>query len=330
MPALERTTPAAASDWRASPRVPALDLARGLALIAMVMFHAGWDVSFLGLAWPQLRFTLPWQVFGHAIAATFLFISGVALVLAQRAGADSLAFLQRLGKVAGAALLVTLVTYLALPDLFVFFGILHLIALGSVLALPFLRAPVWGVVLAAGAVAALPLLVSTEALSSPWLVWLGLGEEAPNSSDFVPVFPWFAFMLAGVALARVTDWQRFAAPAPQGRLARLIAFAGRHSLLIYLVHQPLLYGGFWLLAQATLPRIDPEERNFALSCQRECTGTGGEAARCTAICSCAIRTLKEEQLWSEVIANRVTEQVQQRFQGISLRCAQSAVPNSAK
>lgn len=311
-------------------RVPALDGARGLALIAMVIFHAGWDISFLGLAWPDLRFTLPWQVFGHAIAASFLFISGVALVMAQGAGADSLAFLQRLGKVAGAAVLVTLVTYVATPELFVFFGILHLIALGSVLALPFLRAPVWAVVLAAGAVAALPLLVSAQVFSSPWLVWLGLAEEAPNSSDFVPVFPWFTFILAGIALTRIIDWRRFAAPEPQGRAARWLGWAGRHSLPIYLLHQPILYGGLWLLAQGILPKVDPEERSFALSCQRECTGTGGAAARCTAICTCAIRTLKEEQLWSEVIANRVTEQVQQRFQGISLRCAQGAVPNSAK
>lgn len=292
----------------------------------MVIYHAGWDLSFLGLAAPTLRDNPAWMVFGHAIAASFLILVGISLQRAHGGGFRRAAFLRRLALVAGAAALVTAGTYLAFPNQFIFFGILHAIALGSVLAVPFLRLPPVVVLAVAGTVFLAPFLVQSAALSAPWLVWLGLGTELPVSNDFVPVFPWFGFILAGVALARLLPWQRFDAAQPSAAPARMLARAGRHSLPIYLLHQPLLFGVLWLVAQAATPAMDKDTREFLASCTSECRSAKGQPEVCTAICTCAVETLKTRNLWPEVVGNRVTPALQEQLAGISRTCAQAVRP----
>jgi uncharacterized membrane protein len=311
----------------ASSRIPALDLVRGIALAAMVIYHTGWDIAYLGLGAANLRDNVPWQVFGHGIAASFLTLTGISLVLAHQGGLRPAAFLRRLGRVAGAAALVSGVTYLAFPESFIYFGILHAIALGSVLALPFLRAPLVVVVLAAGLFVALPLLVSSAGFSSPafsssWLVWLGLGNDAPPAQDFVPVFPWFGYVLLGVLLARRLDLTRAIGSVPQHPVTGGLMLAGRHSLAFYLLHQPILFGALWLYAQAMVPGVDKPTQDFLAACTRECTSNGAEPKICTRICHCAAETLKTEKLWSEAMSDRMTPDLQARFAAISRACAQ--------
>ena len=315
------------SETPSRQRLPALDITRGAALLAMVIYHTGWDLSALGLAGAGLRENPLWQLFGHLIAANFLMLAGVSLHLAHGGGFNRSAFLRRLALVAGAAALVTGATGYLFPQQFIFFGILHAIALGSVLALPFLRAPPALVVLAAGLTLMLPALVKGAAFSSPLfsslgLIWLGLGDEVPPTQDFVPVFPWFGFVLLGVLLARVVDLSRFAAPEPARQPAKIASFAGRHSLVVYLVHQPLIYGALWLLAQATSAPLDKDMRDFLTSCSSKCTSNGGAPLVCTRICACAAQSLKTEKLWSDAIANRITPELQERFGQISRACAQ--------
>jgi uncharacterized membrane protein len=305
-------------------RIPALDIARGGALVAMVIYHAGWDIASLGLGAAGLQHNTLWQLFGHAIAACFLTLAGGSLVLAQGRGFDRHAFFRRLALVTAAAALVSGATYVLFPQGFIYFGILHMIALGSVLALPFLRLPVALVLAVAGAVFVLPLLVESEALASLWLVWLGLGSDAPPSHDFVPVFPWFGFILFGVALGRMLPLARLIAPAPARQPARLLQLAGRHTLAVYLLHQPLLYGALWLVAQAATVPVDKEARDFLGSCTRECRTAGGEAKLCTTICLCAVEALKGENLWRDVLANHTGPALESRMGDISRRCAASA------
>lgn len=313
-----------ASPRTAPARILALDVLRGLALVAMVVFHFGWDLSFLGLGALGLADSLAWSAFGHAIAAVFLTLVGISLVLAhggQDTGVDSLKFLKRLGVVALAALAVSLGTYVAMPGQFIYFGILHAIALGSLLALPFLRAPLLVVVVAAGLVLVLPVLVKGAVFSTLWLVWLGLGPEAPPSTDYVPVFPWFGFILIGILLARALDLHRLGSLGAERVPGRILAFAGRHSLAVYLLHQPILYGGLWLLAQAVAPPVERDRADFMSACTRECGANGGDALRCATICACAVENLKAEKLWSDVIANRVTDTLKTRMGEISRACA---------
>lgn len=308
------------------PRLVALDLARGIAILAMIVFHFAYDLSQLGLIEADIAEIPAWIWFSRAIAASFLGLAGVSLVLAHARGFDRAAFLKRLARVAGAAALVTLGSWWAFPERFVYFGILHMIALGSVLALPFLRLPPHVTLLAALAALALPFLMRLEPLSAGWVAWLGLGTSAPATMDFVPVFPWFAPILLGIALARLVPGGRLATLSPGAAPARLLALAGRHSLVIYLIHQPLLYGALMLVAMALAPRIEADAEPFVKACQEQCQASGGERAKCMALCICAVDALKSEGLWSAAIANRLDDAGKARAEALSRRCAETAAP----
>ena len=151
------TAPAAAPALARS-RWDVIDLARGVAILAMIVYHFGWDLSFLQLIETNLIALPAWRWFARIIAGSFLFLSGIGLVLAHGHAIRWRPFLRRLATIGGAALLVTVATYFAFPDSFIFFGILHCIALSSILALPFLRAPV-----------PVTLGVAAFVLAAPWI-----------------------------------------------------------------------------------------------------------------------------------------------------------------
>jgi uncharacterized membrane protein len=238
----------------ASARIVALDLARTLALLGMAVFHFTWDLEFFGYMTPGTTLQGGWAVFARLVASSFLFLVGVSLVLAHGSGIRWRSFLRRLAMIAGAAAAFTAATAYAVPHAFIFFGMLHAITVASLLGLPFLRAPVWLTLAAALVVWVLPDVASAPTFDTRWLAWTGLAATPPASFDFVPVTPWFAATLAGIAAARLADarglWTRLRATTP-GPLLRAAAWPGRHSLAVYLLHQPVLIGLLWLYTRAT-------------------------------------------------------------------------------
>jgi uncharacterized membrane protein len=229
-------------------RIAALDVARTVALAGMVLFHFTRDLEMFGLIAPGTTLTGGWSIFAKAVAGSFLFLSGVSLWLAHGQGIRWRPFLRRLAVLAGAAGLVTAATLVAVPQAFIFFGILHSIAVASVLGLAFLRLPA-AVTLAAGAaVLILPQVWRSALFDPPWLVWIGLSATVPPTLDFEPVFPWFAPFLFGMAFARIVASSGLMArlSAPAGPVWQWLGWPGRHSLAIYLIHQPVLIGAIWL------------------------------------------------------------------------------------
>ena len=217
-----------------SPRLPFLDAIRGLAVVAMVIYHFFWDLSVFGFI--ELDVGREWRGAAMAIAASFLGISGVAFTLAGRLKP------RRLAIIAGAAGLVSLGSWWFDPHAFIFFGILHCIALSSILALPFLQMPGWSL----GVAAALFFALGGWAhpLFDAWpLLWVGLSTQLPLTNDYIPIVPWFGFVLLGMWAGRVRPaaWPAWG-PRP-------MVWLGRWSLLIYLVHQPILTGLLFLLRQ---------------------------------------------------------------------------------
>jgi uncharacterized membrane protein len=237
-----------------SRRILAVDLARSVALLGMAVFHFTWDLELFGHIAPGTTIQGGWAIFARAVAGSFLFLAGVSLVLAHGDGIRWRGFLRRLAMVAAAALAITAATFLAMRDAFIFFGILHSIAVASVLGLLFLRAPVWLILAAAAAVWLLPDLARAPAFDPRWLAWTGLAETPPRSFDLVPVAPWFAATLLGIAAGRMGQaaglWDRLRTASP-GPVLAAAAWPGRHSLAVYLLHQPVLIGLVWLWTQAT-------------------------------------------------------------------------------
>ena len=239
-----RATLAAMTDpVPANHRLIALDLARTLAIVCMVIFHFTFDLALFGIIPPDTMSQPFWYYFARAIAGTFLFLSGISLWLAHGQRIRWSAFWTRFAKVAGGAALVTLASIWFVPGGTIWFGILHAIAASSLLGLLALRLH-WAVTLAvAAAIFAAAWGQRFAAFDPLWLVWTGLAESRPMMGVYVPLIPWAAPALAGVAVAkalRIDLWRGQAAtPA-----LRALSFPGRHSLIIYLIHQPILIGLF--------------------------------------------------------------------------------------
>ena len=285
---------AASAEPRKSGRVDAVDCARGLALVGMAAYHLIWDLAAFRLVPPMLPFSPPMRLFSHGVASAFLALVGVSLALAHRRGVNLPAFWRRLATVAGAAALVTAGSLVFAPGQAIWFGILHCIAAASLVALPFVRAPAWASLLAGAAAIALPVFVHSPLFDPPALLWLGVGEALPNTLDWFTLLPWAGVVLLGLGAARLPGiLDRLTSPwrwRAKSRPARATAFAGRHSLLVYLVHQMVLYPLVWAIAAsglvAAIPPPKPDYGAFLAECERACTARGQRPDDCAASCRC--------------------------------------------
>lgn len=234
----------------APARLIPLDLARTLAIVCMVVFHFTFDLALFGHIPPETMGQPFWYYFARMIAGSFLFLSGVSLWLAHGQGIRWPAFWTRFGRIAAGAALVSLASIWFVPGGTILFGILHAIAAASLLGLVALRLP-WLVTLALAAlIFAAAWGPRFPAFDPIWLVWTGLAETRPMMGDYVPLIPWAAPALAGIAAAKALRLDTWRGTAPT-RLTRALSFPGRHSLIIYLVHQPILIGLFTAHAWAT-------------------------------------------------------------------------------
>jgi uncharacterized membrane protein len=229
------------TDAPPAPRLGSIDLARSLAIVAMVIYHFTFDLALFGFIARDTMFQPFWYYSARLIAGSFLFLMGISLWLAHGQGIRWPAFWKRWAKLAAAALLVTIASIWLVPVGPIWFGILHAMAVIALIGLIALRLP-WPVTLALAAVFfAAAWGPRFAALDPLWLVWIGLAETRPMMGDYIPLIPWTAPALAGIATAKALrlDLWRGTPPTP---LTRAIAFPSRHSLLIYLLQQPVLFG----------------------------------------------------------------------------------------
>jgi uncharacterized membrane protein len=223
----------------------------------MVIFHFIWDLAYFGLYQANVL-AGPWQLFARNIAATFIFVMGVSLTLSyhrvvQKTGHTShfAKFLRRGAQIFGLGMLVTVATYFFIGRGFVIFGILHVIGLSIIAAYPFLGRSQW-LSLVAGLVSiGVGLYLGSLVVSYPWLIPLGVKQSGRYMVDYYPFFSWFGVALlgifagkalypAGVRRFNLPDWSDVA-------IVKGFRFLGRHSLLIYVTHQPVLIGMLILL-----------------------------------------------------------------------------------
>jgi uncharacterized membrane protein len=311
----------------APSRWAAVDVARGGALIGMAVYHLSWDLANFGLASPSLPFSPAMRLFSHAVACVFLGLVGVSLALAHRGAPHWRAYFIRLAGIAGAAVAVSVATLFAAPDEPILFGILHCIAAATLLAAPFLRAPPWAAGFAGLAALVAPLVFANPAFNAPALVWLGLGTEDPSTLDWRPLLPWAGVTLIGLALARFATpriaGSRFARWRP-GAPGRGFAFAGRHSLAIYLVHQPILFALLYAATQWTgvASRLDRER--YLATCRPACVEAGGEIEPCARACECVAAKAEAQGLASALTSRAAAASERARITGIVGACGAEA------
>jgi len=310
------------------PRYAVLDMARGIAIIGVVIYHFIWDLRYLDFIGINMRETPLLVAFQAVLLASFLLLAGASLFLAHRNGMRWGAFWRRVGVLTATALLVSAGTMILLPAAFVYFGVLHALALFAVLALPFLRLPVWMTLVTAATVIILPAYAQSDMFYATWLSWIGFWTVAPATLDLVPVFPCFAWVLIGIALTKLA--LRFGADDglgsvdPSNKLAAALKWAGRKSLWIYLLHQLVLLGILFPLQTLVQPGTAGRVADFTNSCMSNCTDLGNPEAYCTAYCQCSLEQVEADDLW-DVINSTETTQAQLDAAGrISRLCSAMA------
>jgi uncharacterized membrane protein len=242
------TKPAAAAATIASTasepltRIRAIDALRGTAICMMIVYHAAFDLNWFHIISADFNHDGFWLSFRDLIVGSFLLLVGVSLVLASRAGISPRQFWRRIALVGTCAMLVTLGSYVTFPKTFITFGILHCIVVSSILGWPLVRFPraalVIGIVVIVGGVA-----IGLPLFDLPWLNWVGLMTHKPATEDYVPLLPWFGVVLVGISIGwwllkrHMRDLRQTSRASP-----KWLTWLGRHSLLVYMIHQPIMVG----------------------------------------------------------------------------------------
>jgi uncharacterized membrane protein len=230
-------------------RIWEIDFLRGLAIILMVGYHLLFDLGefrgiprFLGFS-TNLS-TAAWTVAHHFFAGLFVVLSGISSTLSRNN-------IRRGLKLLAVSFAVTAVTYLFDPASSVYFGILQCLAISILIygaalknAGPLVCAAGSAIVIAMGT--ALELIMRGVDVPFDWLLPFGITSPLFSSYDYFPLFPWFGIFLAGAALGKSVYAPRRSL-IPWRLPESFINAAGRHSLLIYIVHQPVILGVFYVL-----------------------------------------------------------------------------------
>lgn len=247
----------------AAGRLWPADALRGAALLNMLAYHAMYDWVYVfgrPSGWYDI-FAPGCHIWQQYICWSFLLLSGYSFALAHKPWKNGL-------MVGGCALLLTAATVLVMPSERILFGVLHLLACAQLLtcaARPLLQRVPAGLGLAASA--ALFALCNQlpfgrlgfeqwticnlpRSLYNANIFWLGFQDIGRfYSADYFPLLPWlFLFWCGYFGQRLLTPVLRGAAGlygAPAAALRPLCAI-GRNTLLVYMLHQPVLYGGLWL------------------------------------------------------------------------------------
>lgn len=239
---------AAADSTLAPTRIAGLDALRGLAIVAMIIYHFCFDLRHFGITRSDFEHDLRWLAARTLILSSFLLIAGISVVLARRSHAPAARWLRHVALIAGAAVLVTAASWLMFPQSFIWFGVLHAIAVSLLLVRPLAARPcvagaVGIVVIVAG------LTYANPAFDHRALGWIGFMTQKPVTEDYVPLFPWAGVLFVGLAVGHWLERTRFAALLPLAGAPVALRWLGRHSLAAYLIHQPVMIATLWLVVR---------------------------------------------------------------------------------
>jgi len=224
-------------------RISSVDAVRGLAIVMMVAYHVFFDIRYFGIANVDLG-GLPLVLLQRATGALFVLVAGVSLTLSEQRNTEGYAHHFRRGLfLAGVALLITLATWIYPHEGFIQFGVIHMLALSTLIAPLFFRFGRLNAALGALVVlAGICIGISSIQADTHWLFWLGIDDPSYYALDNYPMLPWFGVVLIGMWLGQALfPGGKPAAGVPAKGNAQL-AFLGRNSLAIYLAHQLVLVG----------------------------------------------------------------------------------------
>jgi uncharacterized membrane protein len=211
----------------------------------MIVYHFCYDLNYLKIISFDFYHHPFWLNLRTLIVSLFIGIMGISLQLATVHQFNYRRFLKRIILLLSSAALISLVTFIIFQHRFIFFGILHFIVVASILGLLFKRW-LWFNVLTGCSLLVIGINITHPVFNQPILQWIGLMTHKPATEDYVPLLPWFGLVLLGMALGQMLHNKGciYGTISPWGQK---LAWMGQHSLLIYMLHQPIILGGLWLI-----------------------------------------------------------------------------------
>ncbi len=217
-----------------------IDALRGFAIINMILYHALWDVNYIfgvKIVWYTSNIGYVWQ---QMICCTFIFVSGLCFPLGKHKLKRGLITL-------GCSAIISIVTVLFMPQNIVLFGILSLIGSSIVITIPCERL-LQKINCYLGFVAFVAAFVLAKNFASypQWLysnlftAYLGFPPQGFVSMDYFPLIPWLFLFISGYFACSIFKKHNLM-PLMNKIKCRPLQWAGRHSLVIYMVHQPVIY-----------------------------------------------------------------------------------------
>ena len=225
-------------------RIDELDSLRATALVMMLVLNFVTDLNHFGIM--NTETGDQWWWMARIAASLFVGISGVSYFLAHRLEYDFIKTSGRTQRLIFWAFVITIITYIFEPSAYVRFGVLHLLALASIVAFPVARKPEFAL-----GIGLILLIIPLSSNSN--LVWLGLRETGFIAVDYFPLNPWLGIFFIGLALAsRIYPEGK---PLTEIQWPERWLWFGRNTLTIYVIHQPILIGLLVLTGQVPLEAI---------------------------------------------------------------------------
>jgi uncharacterized membrane protein len=232
-------------------RIWEIDFLRGIAVIMMIVFHFLYDLNYF-LGYSFLLNAGFWLLFARITAGIFVFLVGVSLTLSYSRIKEKMWSIEITKKYVKRGvgifiwgLLITVLTWLFLDgNGTIWFGVLHLIGISIILARPLLRFRLLNLLLGA-TIVIIGYAIGTVGSNNLWLLPLGVRTAAFYTLDYLPILPWFGVVLLGLFFGNLVyakGKSRFKLSDKTSKNIRPCCFLGRHSLAIYLLHQPVLIG----------------------------------------------------------------------------------------
>ena len=235
-------------------RIFLLDITRGMCVLAMIAYHFFWDLGYFGFIDLQLITQGFGLLIAQLIGLSFITVAGISSRLLILSGGIKQKFLKRFFKLVFISAVISTATFILNRNSFIFFGILHFLSVCSLLSLILIYIKssfhLFLIFLCAAIVS-----ISGFTFDLPFMLsWLGFNEEVPASNDFYPIFPWitfyfFGFWLGKMIYEKVTQKNDdFSMPVNKiNNLFKFCEYVGQKALVIYILHQPILFSLFFVL-----------------------------------------------------------------------------------
>ena len=220
---------------KSSKRLLALDVARGVAIVSMLIFHFTFDLNYFHIFEINIRTEWFWRIYRWMGLSLFVWVAGYALVLLHKESVKWKKALKRSLKLALLALVITAVSLYLFPKSFIYFGALHFFSVATLLGLFFVHRPY--VALITALLILLGSYLGYVNMHGLYHVSKDLLHLPRISQDLVPLIPWMAPLLLGIFSAHIN----LLPDIKETQFVKSMLFLGRHSLVIYMVHQPIFF-----------------------------------------------------------------------------------------